>query len=209
MIGIYGGTFDPVHYGHLRTAFEIREKLALEALRFIPCKKPAHREEPSVSAEKRLELLQLATADVPELTVDDCELRRPGDSFMVDTLRHVKEEVGQSKPLVLIVGMDAFLGLPTWSRWTALFELAHIAVMMRPGWQCEVSSELAEQLKERVVGALSELSCSESGKVCFLEVTQLEISATEIRRTVQRGGDPRFLLPDVVREAIIKENLYR
>ncbi|RLA23920.1 MAG: nicotinic acid mononucleotide adenylyltransferase [Gammaproteobacteria bacterium] len=209
MIGIYGGTFDPIHYGHLRTAFEIREKLALEALRFVPCKKPVHRGEPSVSAKKRLELLQLAVADAPELTIDTCELERSGESFMVDTLRHIKEEVKPGKPLVLIVGMDAFLGLSGWSRWIELFELAHVAVMMRPGWQCDVPGELAEQIKERVAGEFGELSFSEAGKVCFLEVTQLEISATEIRRMLQLGSDPRYLLPDEVREMIIKENLYR
>lgn len=209
MIGIYGGTFDPVHYGHLRTALEIREKLALEALRFVPCKKPVHRGEPSVSAEKRLELLQLAIADVPELAVDCCELEREGPSFMVDTLRHVRKEIGESQPLVLVVGMDAFLGLPSWSRWIELFELAHIAVMMRPGWQCDVSPELAEQINERIAGELGELSSVKAGKVCFVEVTQLEISATEIRNLAKTGRDPRYLLPDAVRESIIKENLYR
>jgi nicotinate-nucleotide adenylyltransferase len=209
VIGIYGGTFDPVHYGHLRTALEIREKLALKALRFVPCKKPVHRGEPSISAEKRLELLQLAVADAPELTVDCCELEREGPSFMVDTLRHIKKEIGERQPLVLVVGMDAFLGLPSWSRWNELFELAHIAVMMRPGWQCDVPPELAEQINERIAGELGELSSTEVGKVCFVEVTQLEISATEIRNLAKTGRDPRYLLPDAVRETIIKENLYR
>jgi len=209
VIGIYGGTFDPVHYGHLRTALEVREKLALDTLRFVPCKKPVHRGEPAVTAEKRLELLQIAIADTPELTVDCCELEREGPSFMVDTLRHIRKEIGESRPLVLIVGMDAFLGLPSWSRWTELFELAHIAVMMRPGWQCDVPSELAEQISERIAGELAELSSADAGKVCFVEVTQLEISATEIRNLVRAGADSRYLLPDTVREMIIKENLYR
>jgi nicotinate-nucleotide adenylyltransferase len=209
VIGVYGGTFDPVHYGHLRSAIEVREKLGLEELRLIPCKQPPHRDSPTVDAEKRLALLEEAVADVAELTVDDCELAREGYSFMVDTLLHIRSEKGADVPLVLVMGVDAFIGLPSWSRWQQLFDLAHIAVMMRPGWKCEVPAELSGQLQERIAAELSELSLTKAGKVCFLDVTQLEISATQIRSLIQTGSDPRYLLPDSVREMIITENLYR
>ncbi len=207
MIGIYGGTFDPVHYGHLRTALEVYEKLGLEQLRLIPCKKPAHRDEPSASAATRLKMLQLAVKNVPELTIDSCELDRAGLSFMVDTLIKIRSEVGENSPIALIVGLDAFLGLPGWSRWEQLFKLAHIVVMTRPGWQLEEGS--GDWVTEKVEKETALIKSKPAGMIHFVEVTQIDISATAIRSIIREGRDPRYLLPDSVREVIIKENLYR
>ena len=131
-VGVLGGTFDPIHHGHLRPALEVLEALGLAELRFVPCRIPAHRATPSVSAEQRLDLVRLATAEQAGFVADDRELRRPGPSYMIDTLASLRTEFGDT-PLVLIVGSDAFRELHTWRRWRELTDLAHIAIMRRPG----------------------------------------------------------------------------
>lgn len=208
MIGIYGGTFDPVHYGHLRTALEVEEALALEELRFVPCQIPPHRETPGASAGQRLRMLRAALADSePRLRIDPRELERPGPSYMVDTLESLREELGKVS-LGLILGMDAFLGLTGWHRWEALFDLAHIVVMQRPGYR----PELATELQDRVAGRMTEqpeiLRASQSGRVYCLTVTQLEISASRIRQVIASQRSARYLTPDAVLAVIREEKLY-
>ena len=195
MIGVYGGTFDPVHYGHLRTALEVREALDLDEIRFVPCRIPPHRRKPFFSAGKRLELLKLATADEPGFVVDTRELARPGPSYMVDTLASLRREAGD-KPLCLIVGLDAFLGLPGWHRWQDLFELAHLVVMDRPGYRPEWPSALKPQVEARRSGEIPSLRRRPAGRIFFQQVTRLEISATYIRQCLLEGKSPRYLLPD-------------
>lgn len=205
MIGIYGGTFNPVHYGHLRTALEIKDLLGLSELRLVPCRLPPHREEPDVTAKQRFEMLQLAIAGSEGMLVDPCELQREGPSYMVDTLAAIK----QSQPnetLVLIMGMDAFQGLEGWSRWQQLFDLAHIVVMTRPGFNIQT---LGAPFVTRVVENIEELSRQSSGGLWFQEVTQLNISATQIRALLADQGDVRFLMPEQVLDFIKRHNLYR
>lgn len=208
MIGVYGGTFDPVHYGHLRTALEVHERLNLEQLRLVPCKSPLHRDEPLASAKHRLKMLQLAVKDEPKLMIDTCELDRSGPSFMVDTLTKIRSEVGENSSIALIVGLDAFLSLPRWSRWEQLFKLAHLVVMTRPGWHFK-EKEAQDWVAEKIEKTPARIESKAAGMIHFLEVTQLEISATAIRLMVQAEKDPRYLLPEAVRELIFKENLYR
>ena len=136
MIGIYGGTFNPIHYGHLRTAIEVREIFGLDELRLLPCAQPAHRSTPEVSSEQRLQMLQLAISGVSELQVDTRELERTGISYMVDTLAAIRAEALQV-PIMLFIGMDAFNGLTSWHRWQELFDYAHIVVMTRPKFGVE------------------------------------------------------------------------
>lgn len=136
MIGIYGGTFNPIHYGHLRTAIEVREIFGLDELRLLPCAQPAHRATPEVSSEQRLQMLQLAISEAPELQIDTRELERAGISYMVDTLAAIRAEVRQV-PIMLFIGMDAFNGLTSWHRWQELFDYAHIVVMTRPKFGAE------------------------------------------------------------------------
>lgn len=209
MIGIYGGTFDPVHYGHLRTAFEVKEALVLDEVRLVPCHLPPHRELPAVDSAQRLQLLELAVAGIEGMVVDRCELQRPGPSYMVDTLLELREACGDKVPLVLILGSDAFLGLTGWSRWQQLFELAHIAIMKRPGHLLDLCDQLAAEMSGRTVASPKQLAFEPAGKIIEVDVTQLEISATRLRKLLKEGGDPRFLLPDSVREEIIGKNLYR
>lgn len=204
MIGVYGGTFDPVHFAHLRTALEVAEIFALEQLRLIPCRIPAHRDEPEVDAEMRLEMLQIATADVPEFIVDRRELERSGPSFMVDTLSSLRVEHPHTG-LILFIGTDAFAGLQKWHQWQRLFEYAHVVVMTRPGFAMQDSSLF---LRQRLSEDANELMQQLGGRLFFQTVTALDISASRIRALLRQGRDPKFLLPDAVLRYIRQHNLY-
>jgi nicotinate-nucleotide adenylyltransferase len=210
MLGIYGGTFDPVHYGHLRTALEVEQALQLEELRFLPCRIPPHRAEPAASPMQRLHMLELALANAePGFSVDRSELDRLGPSYMVDTLSKLRTITGDT-PLVLILGLDAFCGLPTWHRWRELFELAHIAVMRRPdAMEPEWVDELAQIVLERKAETADQLRSELCGKLIFFSVTQLAISATLIRKLTAQGKSARYLLPDAVIAFIEEQGLYR
>lgn len=208
MLGVYGGTFDPIHYGHLRAALEVKDALGLDGLCFLPCRLPPHRGTPGATPAQRLAMLELALAGAaPGFSVDRRELEREGPSYMVDTLASLRGEA-TDRPLCLIVGLDAFCGLPSWHRWRDLFELAHIAVVRRPDApEPDWIPGLAECVRERRVEAEG-LRESPAGRVVFLEVTQLAISATGIRRLVAEGRSPRYLLPDAVLAMIQAQGLY-
>ncbi|MEM7432034.1 MAG: nicotinate-nucleotide adenylyltransferase [Pseudomonadota bacterium] len=206
-IGIFGGTFDPIHYGHLRTAFEMLQALSFQAVRFVPSGDPPHRGETYAKAELRLEMVRAATANEPRFVVDDCELRRPGPSYTVDTLISIREEL-PDVPLGLILGMDAFLGLTSWHRWQELLSHAHIIVAHRPGWRAPDIGPLGEVIAEHGTHRVDDLHQAPCGRVHIHAVTQLEISSTEIRELVAAGRDPRFLTPDVVRDVIVNSECY-
>ncbi len=207
-IGILGGTFDPIHYGHLRPALELLEALELAEVRFVPCRIPAHRATPSVTAEQRLALVRLATADQPGFVADERELRREGPSYMVDTLASLRADFGDT-PLCLIVGADAFRDLPTWRRWRELTRWAHLVVMRRPGAPQSLPPALEEFVTPRVIHDPLGLRQKPAGGVLFQPVTQLDISATRIRVLLARGQSPRYLLPEAVLAAIHDRALYR
>ncbi|HKJ16373.1 MAG TPA: nicotinate-nucleotide adenylyltransferase [Xanthomonadales bacterium] len=206
-IGIFGGTFDPVHFGHLRAATEASEKLPLKQFRLLPAGSPPHRDVTFASAGHRLAMLALATANYDGVEVDDREVRRSGNSYMVDTLAEIRNEVGDT-PLVLMVGQDAVNKLDSWHEWRALFELAHLVVMRRPGSGHNYSGSLFEELQPRLVDESDLLTASPAGKVFPLEVTQLEISSTGIRDLLKTGRSPRFLLPEPVIDYIYQHDLY-
>ncbi|BCX82712.1 nicotinate-nucleotide adenylyltransferase [Methylomarinovum caldicuralii] len=198
MIGIYGGTFDPVHYGHLRTALEVQEALGLDQVRFVPCRQPPHRRPPRFSAAERRRFLEAVLADAPPgFVLDTRELERPGPSYMIDTLDSLRAELGDV-PLVLILGLDAFLGLPGWHRWQEIPQRAHLLVMDRPGYRPDWPAPLAPEVRRRCCDDPGELRRAPGGRIHFLRVTRLEISGTFIRRCLQEGKSPRYLLPDTV-----------
>lgn len=204
-----GGTFDPVHIGHLRSALEAA--LALNAtVRLMPAPVPPHRNQPLASAEQRLRMLEIAIQGVPELQVDARELRRSGPSYSVDTLIEMRSELGADLPLALIVGADAFAGLPSWHRWLQLFELAHIVVLNRPGSasMLDWSGDLRAEVTRRHCGELAQLHASPGGKVFALAVTPLAISATAIRESLARGETPHWLVPAEVLAYVGQEGLY-
>jgi len=206
-IGVFGGTFDPVHFGHLRAAVEAREKLGLDDFRLVPAGRPALRTGPVASAQERLDMLRLAVAECPELRVDDREVRRPGPSYMVDTLTELRREAGAA-PLLLLIGQDAANALDRWHRWPELFELAHIVVMRRPEAHFECRGELRRQIDHRRAAAPAELREAPAGRVLPLEITQLAISSTAIRSLLAQGRSARFLTPERVIGYIRGRELY-
>lgn len=209
MIGIYGGTFDPVHIGHLRTALEVSENLSLDELRFIPCQVPPHRPQPAATPTQRRAMLELALADGPAgFRVDPRELNRPGPSYMVDTLVSLRKEVGH-RPLILILGLDAFLGLPAWHRWRNIPKLAHLGVMRRPGQEPRWPAELEQEIDGHVTEQLADLESTEAGRAFWLNVTQLDISASHLRRLISAGKSTRYLTPEPVARYITQHGLYR
>ena len=205
---IFGGTFDPVHYGHLRAASEVCEKLAADDFRLLPAGQPPHRDYTGAEAYHRLAMLELALAPHPDLTVDEREVRRGGPSYMVETLTSIRQEVA-SRPVILCLGQDAANHLSGWHRWRELVELAHLVVMKRPRSRPKYTGEVAELLGQRRVNRWMDLMETEAGRVCYLGVTQLAISSTDIRRQLAAGRDPRFLLPSTVLAYIRKHGLYQ
>lgn len=208
MIGILGGTFDPVHNGHLRIALELLQEVPLDEVRFIPCHIPPHRGGPVASARERLAMLELAVAGQPGFVVDKRELERPGLSYMVDTLASLREECG-NKPLCLIMGRDAFNGLDTWHCWRRLLDLSHIIVAYRPDVSEPLSPAIAGLLKTRQETDPQVLRRHPAGSILMWQVTRLAISATRIRKLVEAGRSPRYLVPDGVWSYLQKESLYR
>ena len=206
-MGIFGGTFDPIHYGHLRTAFEILQALHFDEVRFMPCGHPPHRIEQIADAALRLKMVRVAIEAQAGFVVDDRELLRDGPSYSVDTLTMLREEF-PLRPLGLIIGMDAFLGLPKWYRWREILQLSHIVVAHRPGWRVPDMEPLSELLANTGTHLIENLHQAISGHIFIHGVTQLEISSSEIRELIAAGGDSRFLMPDGVRELIDQSGCY-
>lgn len=206
-MGVFGGTFDPIHYGHLRTAFEMLQALQFDDVRFVPCGEPPHRGITFASAEQRLRMVEAAISNQDGFSVDDREIRRDGPSYSIDTLLSLREEF-PDRPLGLIVGMDAFLGLPGWHRWDELLGIAHIIVAHRPGWKAPDIGRLGELIAEFGTHRIDDLHATLHGRIHIHAVTQLEISSTEIRDLVAAGRDPRFLMPDAVRDEIEASGCY-
>ena len=205
MIGIYGGTFDPVHYGHLRTAVEVKELFDLQELRLLPSHQPPHRDRPGATPKMRLQMLQLAIKYQAGLQIDTRELEREGPSYMVDTLQTIRAE-WSNKPLLLFIGKDAFAGLTSWHCWQSLFDYAHLVVMNRPESK---SMDLPEFLEQRLVNFRDDLKRHTQGKLYFQNVTQLDISSSKIRQIFAEKRNPAYLLPNEVISYIQRNKLYQ
>lgn len=211
-LGLFGGTFDPVHFGHLRLAEESIAFLGLGGVRWIPAGQPPHRETPQVTAAQRLEMVLRSTAKNAQFSVDASEVEAATPSYTVNTLERLRAELGAEQPLVLLVGADAFAGLASWHRWRDIFALAHIAVSHRPGFPVEISSlphELASEFTDRRLTDVSGLKDAPAGRIATFTMTQLAISATQIRKLLANGLSPRYLLPDSVLDYIQHHQLYR
>jgi nicotinate-nucleotide adenylyltransferase len=212
-IGILGGTFDPIHYGHLRLAEELGEALRLEQVLIVPSGTPPHRAAPTVAAGHRLAMVRLAAADNARFRVDDRELRRSGPGYTFDTLAELRAELGATRPLVLLIGADAFLEFATWHRWREIFGLAHLAVAHRPGspaerWPALMPQPLAREYSARLVQQPLAVHLSPAGGIVVIPFTALDIAATAIRDMLQGGASPRYLLPAAVLDYIREKRLY-
>ncbi|MFL0798055.1 MAG: nicotinate-nucleotide adenylyltransferase [Cellvibrionaceae bacterium] len=206
-IGIFGGTFSPVHNGHLRMALELKQHLVLDEMRLVPAHQPPHRSEEGVSSLQRLKMVELAIDDCMELTIDSRELNRDCASYTVDTLSSLRGELGSDVSLVLCMGMDSFLSLPSWHRWEELLSLAHIAVAARPGWELPESGKMLDFFQKHV-GTAADFQNAPAGKIVVETLTLLPISATAIRKQIQQGLSPMYLLPKNVWKYIQQQNLY-
>ncbi|MFT7414399.1 MAG: nicotinate-nucleotide adenylyltransferase [Methylophagaceae bacterium] len=205
-IGILGGTFDPVHFGHLRSALEVCEQLNLAHVRLIPSARPPHRTVPHAKPQQRLMMLHLAMKNADSFIVDDRELQRDGMSYSVDTLLSLRQDFPEN-PLYLLLGTDAFLGIQTWHKWQGLLELAHIVVIGRPDETLTLPTELNVWYQQHL--AKPDDAQTVAGKIWPVTVTQLAISATAIRALVLADKSPQFLLPDAVIQLINQLGLYR
>lgn len=203
-IGIMGGTFDPVHYGHLRPAIDVANALGLDHVRLIPSAQPPHRDAPVANAKQRLTLLQLATKAAPELDVDDRELMRDGPSYTIDTLKSLRTDFPEN-PLYLLLGTDAFLGLYQWHQWQDILNYANIVVMQRPQQQLAIPEQMKTWFEAHHTDSTE---TTLAGNVLTVPVTQLAISATQIRGLLERSASPQFLLPDSVIQLIEMLGLY-
>jgi nicotinate-nucleotide adenylyltransferase len=203
-IGLYGGTFDPVHLGHVHAALAVQEALQLDHVRMVLSARPGHREQPNTANVHRWEMLKLACDEHPTLRADDSEIQRPGVSYAIDTLRQIRANDPQVQ-LCWIMGMDSYLTLPTWHDWQRLVDFAHLIVVQRPGQQAAMDREL-ELFQQRFHA--DSLGTSRAGNIVFLSIPMLDISATQVRCLVQSGSGAKALLADGVRTYIDRNNLY-
>lgn len=208
-VGVFGGTFNPVHYGHLRSALELVGHLDLESLRLMPCAQPPHREAPHCSPHHRAAMVELAVSGEPRLRCDDRELQRDGPSYTIDSLIELRQELGTQGSLAMVVGCDALLHIASWHRWQELLDWAHIAVIARPGWELPTQGEVATWVAEHRAKDADCLRQRSSGSVLVEELRPLDISSTEIRAMLTAGESPRYLLPEAVMDYIQTHRLYQ
>ena len=209
LIALFGGTFDPIHLGHLRSAEELRQVLQADELRLLPCHRPPHRANPGVSSEHRLAMAKLAIANSPGLSIDDRELKRDKLSFTVDTLEDIRRECGSEPTLCWVMGADAFSHLASWYRWEELLTFAHIIVIARPEAELPTQGAVAALLEKKRLASVEELHQQAAGGILLQELTAYSISATEVRKALKTGERPVEWLPANVLDYIDKHQLYQ
>lgn len=205
---ILGGTFDPIHNGHLRLALELQQTLQLDRMSLMPCHRPVHRDHPGASAEQRAEMVRLAIAGCPQLTLDERELQRDRPSYTLDTLYDIRADIGPQVSLSWVVGMDAFINLSSWYRWQELLTLAHLIVIGRPGYELPQQGAEAEFLRAHQA-PLATLNTASHGAIVLPALSMLDISATAIRQQLAQGLSPRYLLPNNIGDYLVDNCLYR
>jgi nicotinate-nucleotide adenylyltransferase len=208
-IGIFGGTFDPVHIGHLRTCIELCDYLGLDEINLVPCARPPHREQPLVTPAHRWAMLGLAVENEPLLRADDRELRRQGPSYTINTVQDLRAEMGPDRRLYLCIGMDSLVGLQSWSHWQEIANFCHLVVVARPGWEVPKCGPVADWLRDKIAADVATLGCAPAGRVLVKEMTLLPISSTQLRVDLAHGRSVRYLLPDRVLDYIKRHSLYQ
>ena len=213
LVGIFGGTFDPIHYGHLRIAEEIVETVGLQKMYFVPAGIPRLRHSPVASPQHRVEIVRLAIQKNPDFVLDEREIYRDSVSYSIDTAREFKQEFGEEVRLCLVLGADAFIKLSEWNNWKELFNLCHFLVSTRPGYTLTIikellSKELREECSQRWVSNTESLKKNASGLIFIASTTMLDISATTIRAHIAVGRSVRHLVPSVTVNYISENKLY-
>jgi len=207
-VGVFGGSFDPVHFGHLRAALELAFTFELQKVVLIPNGEPPHRQRAHVDVQHRVRMLELAVANTSELQIDMRELERKCKSCSVDTLRGLRDELGEATPIIFGLGADAFLNIASWHRSDELLSLAHLAVLSRPGSDLPLHSKVDLPFEAQWAEHASVLTKEPCGALFRLDMTPLAISSTRIREQIGRGWLPRFLLPETVCDYIEQHELY-
>lgn len=207
-IGLLGGTFDPIHIGHLRPAISTMERLGLGEVRLLPNYIPPHRATPDSAPEHRLAMVRLAAAQTPGLTVDDRELRRNRPSYTIDTLTELRRELPH-RPLCFLMGMDSLCSLNRWHRWRELLDHAHLVVSYRPGWAADFNDDVAGLYRAHGTRDRELLHRRPGGCIYLIDNPQLEVSSTQIRQCIKAGNNPQYLLPDPVTAYIREKGLYQ
>ena len=202
MLGIFGGTFDPVHFGHLKPARDVMNELGLDEVRFIPNSNPPHREPPWLSVEQRKRLLSLALQDQQGFVMDERELNRDGKSYMVDTLRSLKRDFPQEH-LCLILGVDAMVGFKQWHCWQEILDLSHVVITQRPGYQWGEGADL-DWTKPYFSDDVADLKTEENGRILLQSASLVDISASEIRQLISDGKDVSSWLPEKAHQALME-----
>lgn len=208
LVAFMGGTYSPIHNGHLRVAVEVADLFALKELKLIPCLQPVHKTRPTILTQHRLEMLKLAVESDSRLTVDDREIVRSEPSYSIDTLKELRSELGEHVSIVMVIGMDSFLSLCSWKDWRQLICYAHIFVVSRPGWHPSFSDELNNYYEKYRASSIAELQCAPSGLIWFEALAPLDISSSMIRRLIASRRSIAYLIPDSVRNYIDEHKLY-
>jgi nicotinate-nucleotide adenylyltransferase len=207
LIGIFGGTFDPIHLGHIKIAEQALQTCYLQKVLFIPCYQPHHRTKPIASPTQRLQMVQLAIKDYANFDVDDREIKRQDISFMFDTLQSLRQDYPHDS-LCLILGHDSFATLDKWHKWQELINYANLIVINRPNIQIDLSEPVKNLLKTNEIFDATKLQTKSHGLIYQLNITPIPISATEIREQLQQQKTPINTLPTKVYEYIIAKKIY-
>jgi nicotinate-nucleotide adenylyltransferase len=207
-VALFGGTFNPVHFGHLNLANSLADYLQVQSVRMIPCAIPSHREIPSVSAEQRLAMLQLAVEGSAHLTTDDLELKKGTTNFSIDTVKHVRQAIDAQTPLFFCLGIDALLSINSWHRWTELLDYCHIAVCSRPSYQLPKDGVVANWITQHLCDDLTAVKKQSQGCVHLCKIPLLDISSTAVRDSVKCAKNFDHLTPEPVVNYIKQHSLY-
>lgn len=211
-VGVLGGTFNPIHLGHLRIAEEIAENLSLDEVRFIPSAQPPHKPAPHVSAEHRANMVKLAIQNNAKFVLDECELKREGASYTIDTLTDLRKKLGAQVGLYLIMGSDAFAHIDTWHRWQEILDNCHIVLVQRPNHENFIESfsvEIKSFFESHRQNTSRDFQKKPVGSIITQTITPLAISSTNIREQLKDKKSVRYLLPQSVSDYIETHQLYR
>jgi len=208
VIAIFGGTFDPIHTGHIQTALEVSKKFNLDEIRFLPCKTPVHDKSPHLLAEHRVHMLELALENIPSLKVDYSEVERDTPSYMVSTLESIRNEYPKN-PICLILALDAFLKFDTWHQWQKIPDLAHLIIVPRLGYELPIEGDVVTLMSERQSFDFDDLNNALCGRLFYVDTSTFDISSTKIREFYASGEIPEEFLPEAVAKYIEKHDLYR